>query len=291
VATPENSLDTTSFDTAYQAALTAAAAIQQHAPAPPRVALILGSGLGGLAQQIRNPVVVPYAEIPGMPQSTVAGHAGQFVLGTVAGVSVAAMQGRFHLYEGYSPQQVVFPIRVLRLLRAEFLIVTAAAGGLAPELAAGSLLLLRDHIGLPMLAGMNPLRGSNDERFGPRFPSLTDAYDAELRALIKDVATRQGVPLPEGVYAMVAGPSYETLAELQMLRLLGADAVGMSVVPEVIAARHLGMRVLGTCLITNAALKDSTQGVGPQHAEVLAMAEQSGAQLGTLLEGVLTRLP
>lgn len=274
----------------YDAARESADAIATRFPTPPRAIVVLGSGLGGLADRIEDATAIPYAEIPHMPRSTAPGHAGRLVLGTLGGLSVAAMQGRFHLYEGYSPQQVVFPLRVLRLLGADLLVVTAAAGGLNPAFAAGSLMLIRDHIGFPVLAGLNPLRGPNDERFGERFPALTQAYDSRLRLLAQDVARAQGVELHEGVYAMVSGPSFETPAELQMLRTLGADAVGMSTVPEVIAARHLGMRVLAACVITNAALADAAGGVGAQHAEVLAVGAAAGATLGAIVEGVVAGL-
>jgi len=277
-------------DTSYEAAQEAAAAIRARAAVAPRVAVVLGSGLGAVADALTARVLVPYADIPHMPRSTVEGHAGQLALGTLAGVPVAAMLGRFHLYEGYAPRQVVFPLRVLRALGAEALVVTAAAGGLDPALAPGDLMLLRDHIGFPTLAGANPLLGANDERFGTRFPAMTDAYDPALRALAREVAAALGTPLREGVYAMVSGPSFETPAELRMLRALGADAVGMSTVPEVIAARHLGMCVLGACCITNAALADSEAGVAPRHVDVLAVAAAAGARLAAVLEGVLARL-
>jgi purine-nucleoside phosphorylase len=279
-----------SFEPGYEAAQEAAGAIVKRYASPPRAALVLGSGLGGLADRIADPTAIPYGDIPHMPHSTVAGHAGQLVLGTLGGVSVAAMQGRFHLYEGYSPQQVVFPLQVLRLLGAEFLLVTAAAGGLNPAFGAGSLMLVRDHIGLPVLAGMNPLRGPNDERFGTRFPALTDAYDPQLCALAHAVASTQGVILHEGVYAMVSGPSFETPAEMRLLRALGADAVGMSTVPEVIAARHMQMRVLAACVITNAALDEAGAGIGARHDEVLAVAAAAGATLGAILAGVVAGL-
>lgn len=274
----------------YDAARESADAISARLSAPPRAIVVLGSGLGGLADRIEGAVAIPYAGIPHMPRSTAPGHEGQLIVGTLGGLSVAAMQGRFHLYEGYSPQQVVFPIRVLRQLGAETLVVTAAAGGLNPTFAAGSLMLLRDHIGFPIFAGQSPLRGPNDERFGERFPAMTQAYDPRLRGLAKDMARAQGVSLHEGVYAMVSGPNFETPAELQMLRTLGADAVGMSTVPEVIAARHMGMRVLGACVITNAALADAGAGVGAQHAEVLAIGAAAGATLGAIIEGVISSL-
>jgi purine-nucleoside phosphorylase len=274
----------------YEQAAEATAVIAQHGARAPRVAVILGSGLGGFVDRMKDVVAVPYADIPSFPVSTVSGHAGKLALGAIGGVPVVAMQGRFHFYEGYTPQQVVFPVRVMRLLGAEVLIVTAAAGGLNPALAAGSVMLLNDHIGLPLLAGNNPLRGENDERFGTRFPSTTGAYDQDLAALAREAATQRGVQLYEGVYAMVSGPSFESPAEIRFLRLAGADAVGMSTVPEVIAARHLGMRTMALCCVTNAALADSESGVEPNHAEVLAVAAAAGDDLAAIVEGVITRL-
>ena len=257
--------------------------------APPRVALVLGTGLGALAERVTHATVVPYAEIPRFPRATVAGHAGRLVLGELQGVPVAALQGRFHLYEGYSPHQVVLPVRALRLLGAETLIVTNAAGGINPALGAGDLMLLADHIGLVTMAGLNPLSGPNDEGLGPRFPALTDAYDGDLRVHARTAAAALAIPLHEGVYAMVAGPSYETPAELRFLRTIGADAVGMSTVPEVIAARHAGMRVLGVSCITNVTLPADDSAPIPQagHAEVLANAERGGVNLAALIERVL----
>lgn len=274
----------------YEWAREAADAIATRFATPIQVALILGSGLGGVADHVDAPTVVPYGEIPHFPRSTVIGHAGRLILGALGGVPIAVMQGRFHLYEGYGAPQVVFPVRVLRLLGAETLVVTAAAGGLAPTLTAGSLVALTDHIGLPTLAGENPLRGQNDERFGVRFPALTGSYDARLRQLAQKVAQEQGTPLGEGVYAMVSGPSFESPAELRFLRASGADVVGMSTVPEVIAARHMGMRVLACCTVTNAALADSATGALTNHEEVLAVANDVGASLAAIIEGVLRQM-
>jgi purine-nucleoside phosphorylase len=274
----------------YAQAAEAAAVISRHDAATPRIAIILGSGLGGFVDRMSDVVAIPYADIPYFPVSTVPGHAGRLALGAVGGVPVAAMQGRFHFYEGYTPQQVVFPVRVMRLLGAEALIVTAAAGGLNPAMAAGSVMLLNDHIGLPLLAGNNPLRGANDERFGTRFPSTTGAYDEELATLAREVAAARDVPLFAGVYAMVSGPSFESPAEIRFLRQVGADAVGMSTVPEVVAARHLGMRVMALCCVTNAALTDSMQGVEPKHEDVLAVAAAAGEHLAAIVEGVITRV-
>ena len=270
------------------AANEAANFLSAQTPQVPRVALILGTGLGGLADRIAAPTLISYADIPRFPRSTVAGHAGRLVLGTLEGVPVAAMQGRFHLYEGYTPQQVVLPVRALRLLGADLLIVTNAAGGLNPAYDAGDLMLLADHIGLPTMAGLNPLRGPNDEALGLRFPAMTGAYDAELRAHAHAAAGALGIPLREGIYAMVAGPNYETPAELRFLRQIGADAVGMSTVPEVIAARHTGMRVLALSCVTNVALPP--EGIAPpepSHAEVVATAERAGTNLARLVERIL----
>ncbi|HLJ80768.1 MAG TPA: purine-nucleoside phosphorylase [Ktedonobacterales bacterium] len=280
-----------SIDSPFAIASEAAEAIRQRHAEAPRVAIVLGTGLGGLADRIASPTIVPYADIPHFPRSTVAGHAGRLVLGRIGSVHVAAMQGRFHLYEGYTPEQVVLPVRALRVLGAEALIVTNAAGGLDPSQHAGDLLLLRDHIGLPTMAGRNPLVGANDERLGPRFPAMTSAYDADLATLAREVAGAQGTPLREGVYAMVSGPNYESPAELRFLRAIGADAVGMSTVPEVIAARHMGMRVLAISVITNVALggADATP-EEPSHLEVVATAEAAGTRLAALIEGVIERL-
>lgn len=270
----------------------AADLLRQRSSAAPRVAIVLGTGLGGLAEHITGPSVVPYAAIPHFPDATVAGHAGRMVLGDLQGVPVAAMQGRFHLYEGYTPQQVVLPIRALRLLGAETLIVTNAAGGLNPAFGAGELMVLADHIGLATMAGLNPLRGPNDDALGPRFPSLTNAYDPDLRAQAHAAARSLAIPLHEGVYAMVAGPNYETPAELRFLRAIGADAVGMSTVPEVIAARHAGMRVLAISCITNVTLPADASAAPPEpsHAEVVANAERAGNQLTALVERVIAAL-
>lgn len=276
---------------ASEAIQAAAAFIRQRHAEAPRVALVLGTGLGGLAERIADASSIPYADIPHFPQSTVVGHAGRLVLGHLSGVPVAAMQGRFHIYEGYTPQQVVLPIRVLHALGAETLFVTNAAGGLDPSQHAGDLLLLRDHIGLATMVGNNPLIGPNDEQLGPRFPSITGAYDAGLREIARAVAQDQHIELREGVYVMLTGPNFETPAELRFLRMIGADAVGMSTVPEVLAARHMGMRVLAISCVTNVTLSaDMDSPPEPNHAEVLAAAEQAGTRLASLIEGVLARL-
>ncbi|HEY7984706.1 MAG TPA: purine-nucleoside phosphorylase [Ktedonobacterales bacterium] len=277
--------------TPYQLAREAADALAPQLAATPQVAIVLGTGLGGLADRIEQGRAFDYAAIPHFPPTTVQGHTGQLVAGTLGGVPVAALRGRFHLYEGYTPAQVVHPVRTLALLGARTLIVTNAAGGLNPGFAAGDLMLLRDHIGLATLAGLNPLVGPNDERYGPRFPAMTAAYDEGLRAEARAVAAARGFTLREGVYVMVSGPTYETPAELRFLRGIGADAVGMSSVPEVIAGRHLGLRVLAVSCVTNLALVGAGQETPePSHQEVVDTAVAAGARLAELIGGVLARL-
>lgn len=275
----------------YQQAREAADALAARITAPPRVAIVLGTGLGGLADQIAHAQSFEYAAIPHFPPTTVQGHTGQLVIGMLSGVPVAALRGRFHLYEGYTPAQVVHPVRTLAMLGARTLIVTNASGGLNPSFAAGDLMLLRDHIGIATLAGLNPLTGPNDERYGPRFPAMTAVYDEALRAQARAVAAASGMTLREGVYVMVAGPTYETPAELRFLRGIGADAVGMSSVPEVIAGRHMGMRVLAVSCVTNLALVGEGQETPePSHQEVVDTAVAAGKRLAELISGVLERL-
>jgi purine-nucleoside phosphorylase len=274
-----------------QQASEAAQYVQLHFQPIPRVGLILGSGLGGLAESVSDATVIPYADIPHFPEVTVAGHSGHLILGQIGGVHVAALQGRFHLYEGYSPAQVVLPTRTLRQLGADILVVTNAAGGLNPAQEAGDLMLIKDHIGLPTMTGLSPLQGPNDDQLGPRFPAMAGAYDADLRGVARAVARDLGIELTEGVYAMVTGPTFETPAEVRFLRTIGADAVGMSTVPEVIAARHAGMRVLAFSCLTNIALGE--EDVIPSesgHADVLAVAVQSGTRLSAIISGVLERI-
>ncbi len=274
--------------TAEQAA-EAARAVSSFGGVRPRVALILGTGLGDLADQIAAPTVVPYAEIPHYPVSTVPGHAGQLVLGELEGVPVVAMRGRVHLYEGYSVREVAFPVRVLRRLGAETLLVTNAAGGINESFEAGDLMVVRDHINLPGLAGHNPLIGRDTAELGVRFLDVLDAYDPELRRRAHAVAHEHGFALREGVYVMVAGPSFETPAELRYLQGIGADAVGMSTVPEVLVARHERMRVLGISCITNMTLgADAPSEV--THADVLSVAERVGPRLATVVRGVIGSL-
>ncbi len=268
----------------------AAAAIRQRIQAPPRVGLVLGSGLGPLADEIADPVRIPYQEIPHFPVSTVEGHAGQLVVGTLAGAPVCAMQGRFHFYEGYSPQQITFPVRVMRRLGVEILVLTNAAGGLNPSFQAGELMLVQDHIGLVNMAGFSPLRGPNLDAFGLRFPSMNDAYSPRLRRLTRQAAADLGITLREGVYVWVAGPNFETPAEVRFLRGMGADAVGMSTVPETIVAVHAGMEVLCISSITNVAIDQVDVEAKTSHEEVLEAGQLIVPRLTRLLLAVLPRL-
>jgi len=235
----------------------------------PQVAIILGSGLGALAGEVRADAVVPYAEIPGFPRSTVEGHAGNLLVGQLEGRAVAVMQGRAHFYEGYSLADVVFPVRVIRALGARVLLVSNAAGGINRLWSSGDLMIIADHINF---MGSNPLMGPNDPDLGPRFPDMSQAYEPDLIALAERAALAEGIAIRKGVYAGVHGPSYETPAELRMLRGWGADAVGMSTVPEVIAARHMGMRVLGITAITDMATGEQIKTV--THEDVMAVARE-----------------
>jgi purine-nucleoside phosphorylase len=272
--------------TLYDQVSESVASIQARTKQKPTIGLILGSGLGGMADEIDDTVAIPYAEIPHFAHSSVVGHAGRLVIGELEGQWVVVMQGRFHFYEGYSLQTVTFPVRVMYELGVHTLIVSNAAGGVNASYRPGDFMLISDHINIPGMAGLNPLVGPNDERFGPRFPPLAGAYDASLRALARSVAaTEPEMTLHEGVYVMVTGPGYETRAELRMLRAFGADAVGMSTVPEVVVARHMGMRVLGLSLITNSASGEETEEIN--HAEVLAMADSAGPKFAALLRGVV----
>ena len=244
--------------------------------ATPEIGIVLGSGLGALADAVEDTLSLGAAEIPGYPVSRVEGHAGALVSGTPAGRRVLVFRGRVHYYEGFSLAEVAFPVRVLAALGGRTLVLTCAAGGITVE--PGSLMLLRDHLNL---MGGSPLRGPNDEELGPRFPDMTEVYDAGLRTRAREVAARLGIPLAEGVYAAFHGPEYETPAEILMARALGADAVGMSTVPEAIAARHAGLRVVAVALVTNRA---AGLGGGPlAHEEVLEAAERASASVAALV--------
>ena len=263
----------------------AAGEIRRQFAARPDVAIILGTGLGALASRMETETVIEYADVPGFPLSTVESHTGRLLCGRLGGKVVVAMQGRFHRYEGYSLQQVTFPVRVLRALGAETLIVSNACGGMNPLWAPGDLMLIADHVNL---LGDNPLIGPNDDRLGPRFPDMSQPYDAALRALAREVALDARITLREGVYVAVQGPSLETRAEYRMLRAFGADVVGMSTVPEVIVAVHGGMRVLGLSIITDACLPDALEPATVE--EIIAVASMAEPNLTTLVQGVLERL-
>jgi purine-nucleoside phosphorylase len=251
----------------------------------PKIALVLGSGLGAFADEFTNAVKIPYAKIPHFPRSTAAGHAGQLVLGTVDGVAVAGMQGRVHLYEGYSAKDVAFPIRVFARMGVRAVILTNAAGGIRKNFTKGLLVVLSDHINLQ---GANPLSGPNDEKFGPRFPDMSTAFDEQFRKIAQEQSSALGLELGEGVYAALAGPNYETPAEIRFLRTIGADLVGMSTVPEVLAARHSGIRVLGISCVTNAAAGVLDQPL--DHNEVLETGRRVQGQFIALLRAILPKI-
>lgn len=264
---------------------TAIAAIRRRSAFVPEVGMILGTGLGALGKSIAIEAEIPYADIPGFPASTVESHAGKLLLGTLAGRRVAALQGRFHRYEGYTLQQVTFPVRVLRALGASTLVVSGAVGGMHPLWNLGDLALLSDHINL---MGDSPLIGANDDTLGPRFPDMSAPYDADLRATAHEAALELGLTLREGVYVAVTGPALETRAEYRMLRAMGADVVGMSTVPEVIVAVHGGMRVLGITVVTDKCLPDALEPADV--ATIIATAESAEPRLAALLTRILEKL-
>lgn len=263
----------------------AAQAILGCTPLRARIALVLGSGLGGFADELRDSVRIPYAEIPAFPRSTAVGHAGNLVIGNVEGIIVAAMQGRVHLYEGYSAQQVAFPVRVFARMGVKAVVLTNAAGGINPSYGRGALVAIRDHINLQ---GHNPLVGPNDERFGPRFPDMTDCYNPQFRQFVLDEANRLGGDIYEGIYAAMLGPSYETPAEIRYLRTIGADLVGMSTVPEVIAARHMGLHVLAISCVTNMAAGMTSEKIN--HEEVLETGARVRGKFLALLRSILPKI-
>jgi purine-nucleoside phosphorylase len=264
----------------------AAGVVRKRTSLKPGVGIVLGTGLGGLAEEIQVEVSIPYQEIPGFPLSTVETHAGRLLLGRLENRPVVAMQGRFHRYEGYGLADVTFPVRVLRALGAGTLVVSNACGGMNPLWGPGDLVLLSDHINL---LGDNPLVGSNDDRLGLRFPDMSAPYDPELRALARSVALELGIVLREGVYVAVPGPSLETRAEYRMLRAMGADVVGMSTVPEVIVAVHAGMRVLGVSIITDQCLPDALEPA--DIGRIIATAGRAEPSLTRLIRGLVERLP
>jgi purine-nucleoside phosphorylase len=264
---------------------TAVDVIRSKSPLHPRVGVVLGSGLGAFANSLESTTKIPYRELPGLPISTAIGHAGELVLGQVGGVDVAVMSGRFHLYEGYSPQQTVAGIRLFHAMGIRRVVLTNASGSINPNLVRGSLVVMSDHINLQ---GVNPLTGPNDESLGPRFPDMTEAYSKKLREIAKEVAGGMRRTLQEGVYAALLGPSYETPAEIRYLRTIGADLVGMSTAAEAIAANHAGMEVLGISCVTNLAA-----GLGEgklNHEEVLEVGRSSAEFFIDLLKGAVPRL-
>jgi len=266
----------------YERAEHATRIIRSRISAEPRIALVLGSGLGGFADDFDEAVAIPYEDIPGFVRSTAQGHAGRLVIGKVDSIPVLAMQGRVHYYEGYSLEEVTFPVRVFNLLGIKTLVLTNAAGGINVQLTQGALMMISDHVNL---MGVNPLRGPNDERFGPRFPDMSAVYSPELQELVVEEARAINVEVRRGVYGALSGPSYETPAEIHLLRTLGADAVGMSTVPEAIVARHMGIEVLGISCITNMAAGISDAPIN--HEEVMATGVRVRATFTELLRGVI----
>jgi purine-nucleoside phosphorylase len=271
--------------TLFDRATEAAEHVRQLAGVPPKIAIVLGSGLGAVAGHLEDAVTVSYESIPHFPRSTVEGHSGKLMIGQLGGVAVAVMQGRVHAYEGYAPEQVTFPMRVLGRLGIETVIVTNAAGSIRLDLEQGQLVLISDHINL---TGSNPLVGPNDERFGPRFFDMTEAYSAHLRALTQSTAEYAGFEMPEGIYLCVSGPSFETPAEIKAFRTMGADLVGMSTVHEVIVARHMGIQVLGISCVTNMAAGILKQEIN--HEEVMETGQRIQARLANLLRALLPEI-
>lgn len=269
----------------YERAEHAARVIRARTKLEPRIALVLGSGLGAFADDFEEAVGIPYEDIPGFVSSTAQGHAGRLVIGKVDGVPVLAMQGRVHYYEGYSLEEVTFPVRTFKLLGVKTLILTNASGGISVQLNQGTLMVISDHVNL---MGDNPLRGPNDERFGPRFPDMSAVYSRELQEVVIEEATAIGVELRRGIYGALSGPSYETPAEIHLLRNLGADAVGMSTVPEAIVARHMDLEVLGISCITNMAAGISDEPIN--HEEVMATGDRVRETFAQLLRRVVGRV-
>jgi purine-nucleoside phosphorylase len=268
----------------------AAAIIRNRTRYEPTIGLVLGSGLNDLADAVTYPDIIPSNQIPHWPQSTVQGHQGRLVIGRLEDKTVLVMQGRVHFYEGYSPNHITLPVRVMQILGIKTLILTNAAGGINETFTPGDLMLLKDHLNLPGMSGHNPLRGPNEDSFGPRFPDMITPYDPDLRQMAHEIAAEAGFSLQEGVYGYVAGPNYETPAELRFLKIMGADAVGMSTVPSVLVARHAGMRVLGISTITNMALPDPPPGTVLSHEEVLETGKIVVPHLTALLHGIIRRL-
>lgn len=259
----------------------------------PKIGIICGSGLGGLADLVENPTVIDYATIDGFPMSTVPGHAGRLVFGTLGGKQVVCMQGRFHPYEGYPLWKVTLPVRVMRLMGVEILIVTNASGGLNPDYKVGDLMIMKDHINLPGMAGNHPLVGPNDDDFGPRFPPMSKAYQKEFRKIAHEQAEAMGISsiVREGVYVCVSGPSFETPAEASFLQHAGADVVGMSTAPEVVIAKHCGLKVLGISLVTNNVVRDIDSAVEACHEEVLETGRMRSKTMQEWVVRIVGSLP
>jgi purine-nucleoside phosphorylase len=264
--------------------------VQSRTKHQPGIGLILGSGLSPLAEEVEQADYIPYTDIPNFPVSSVSGHAGRLVIGHLAGKAVMVMQGRTHFYEGYSMQHITLPVRVMQMMGVKTLIVTNAAGGINQSFEAGDLMLIVDHINMVGLGGNNPLRGPNQEEFGPRFPSMTRAYSPDLIALARKVAGQSNLTLREGVYACIAGPSFETPAEIRFLQMIGADAVGMSTAPEVIVANHGGMQVLGISSVTNITIQHTGSEAETTHEEVLKTGKIIVPKLIALLKGILAEI-
>jgi purine-nucleoside phosphorylase len=270
----------------YSRAENAARTIRGRAAVDARIAIVLGSGLGGFAEDFEDSVSLPYRDIPGFVSSTAQGHVGSLVIGKVDGVQVVAMQGRVHYYEGYTLEEVTFPVRTFKLLGIDTLILTNAAGGIDVQLSQGALMIINDHLNL---MGVNPLRGRNDERLGPRFPDMSEVYSRELQEIAAEEARALGISARRGVYAALSGPSYETPAEIHLLRGLGADAVGMSTVPEAIVARQMSMKVLGISCITNMAAGISENPIN--HEEVMETGQKVRESFTLLLRRLIARIP
>ena len=253
---------------------------------PPKIGLILGSGLGTLADEIEDAIIMDYKDIPNFPVSTVEGHAGQLVIGKLMGKQVMAMKGRFHYYEGYSMKEVTFPVRVMKSLGVELLIVTNACGGLNPDLYPGALVVINDHINM---TGNNPLIGPNYPELGPRFPDMSDAYDKELIELVHRVGKKIGVETREGVYVSISGPTYSSKAESKMFQFIGADTIGMSTVPEVIVAKHSGIKVIGISCVTDMAIFEGTETIS--HEQVMAVADETRPKFINLVKSIIDEVP
>jgi purine-nucleoside phosphorylase len=266
----------------YERAEHATRIIRARTTVEPRIAVVLGSGLGGFADDFDEPVAIPYDEIPGFVRSTAQGHAGRLVIGKIDSIPVLAMQGRLHYYEGYSLEEVTFPVRTFGLLGIKTLVLTNASGGINVQLSEGALMVISDHVNL---MGVNPLRGPNDDRFGPRFPDMSAVYSPELQELVVEEAKAIGIEVRRGIYGALSGPSYETPAEIHLLRNLGADAVGMSTVPEAIVARHMGLEVLGISCITNMAAGISDEPIN--HEDVMATGDRVRETFTELLRNVI----